>query len=822
MPDPLIDGFNDQSAGMDSSRTPEALAETTFALGVNVVARDGMLRTRSIYKRVELAAPAYIRTGFHQGSESYYNPASGAKRIIGVWDGRIYAIDPFSARFTDLSADGLVNDGTAPHYLCQVADSFLVISNGKDRALIYDGSKLRRATEDEVPVGTLMAFGQGRLFLVSPDFRSVAAGDLIYGGSTAAAKILLSTPGASAKITTTTPHGYATGDTVSITRHYSSPAIIGTWSITVTSPTTFTIPAPLTTGSSGGLAYRANDGVESDALRFTEMKFLNEKGIFRLPAKFGPIVMLTFFALQDTGTGQGDLMLGGPSGAVTLNVSLPRERWLDTQIEREAIVEKGMAGPRCFAQVNGDIFFASPDSQIRSYRNARAEFGQYTNTPVSAEMLRVLHPSTRTLLGNGSMALFDNRLLYTSTPTLLASTDAAVPPRVIYQSLVSLDFHRSSRMSKTSGLAAYDGIWTGLDLLQLIRCNYGVEEKLFAIAYQKNNDGSRNNELWEITTEDTGADLYTVCETGVVHRTPIKSAVEFRAMTFNSGMLEKRLTRMDAWLQEIGGTAATFSAFWRPDLHGGGWFPWTVSPIAITRDDCAYTDAGGAGGCDIPRIRPLFHVSPLRIGTPPVYEDKLTKRFADRGFSFQVRVEWEGKVQLTKAMVYAETPPAPSQGDATARQLTDATSATRVLEYPVQVPPGKFVALPPTPYIVTPIPTCEAIPCFDLYLAATTPRPEFVVILEGFESGPVGIQFAAGKHVLARNPSDGHYLLDFANGFVTARLEAVVSTPTMFLSVTPDITDPDTAWFNDHIPVDTCIQQPLEILLDSNWIRVLP
>ncbi len=75
--------------------------------------------------------------------------------------------------------------GVSKAYFCR-AEQFLIIQDGLNRALIFDGSKLRRsALEDskgseEVPTGTAMAYGNGRLW-VAVFGNYFVAGDIVGG-----------------------------------------------------------------------------------------------------------------------------------------------------------------------------------------------------------------------------------------------------------------------------------------------------------------------------------------------------------------------------------------------------------------------------------------------------------------------------------------------------------------------------------------------------------------------------------------------------------------------------------------------------------------
>jgi uncharacterized phiE125 gp8 family phage protein len=59
-------------------------------------------------------------------------------------------------------------------------------------------------------------------------------------------------------LTTATPHGLATGDTVTVAGHSgSTPAVSGTYTATVLSPTTLSVPVNVTVAGTGGTVTRA-------------------------------------------------------------------------------------------------------------------------------------------------------------------------------------------------------------------------------------------------------------------------------------------------------------------------------------------------------------------------------------------------------------------------------------------------------------------------------------------------------------------------------------------------------------------------------------
>lgn len=118
-----------------------------------------------------------------------YSPHNGEDCIMALIGGRLFKIIPgvTAARVSEVLIHGkgrnLRNMDRFPlAYMCQ-ADKWLIAQDGISPPIIYDGAKARRSNttgtvdETEVPVGTIMAYGMGRLVVVVND-RDIAFGDL--------------------------------------------------------------------------------------------------------------------------------------------------------------------------------------------------------------------------------------------------------------------------------------------------------------------------------------------------------------------------------------------------------------------------------------------------------------------------------------------------------------------------------------------------------------------------------------------------------------------------------------------------------------------
>ena len=507
-----------------------------------------------------------------QGAIVYQDPREGnPAQMIVVADGKIYALNFENASCYLLNSTDEIS-ADVPVYMTQ-AEKFLVIQTGKDEPRVYDGYVLRRASyygSQVIPIGKQMSYGQGRLFVAVNEGAEIIAGDLVFGGSTTNVAITSSSAANPSVITTASAHGFVAGDQITIQGHSSTPPINSTYTVaTAPSTTTFTIPVAVTSAGSGGFVSRFNAGQDSDLLRFTENTFLNEGGSFAPTGKLGRITGLVFLPVQDTSTGQGDLIAFCERGAVTFQVSAPRDQWKNTQGFQRVLFENIGSTSDSVIPVNGDLFFRSREGNgIRTYRNARAEADNYGLTPVSAEIDPVLKQDTQWMLDGVTFANFDNRLLMTCLPKQYprraanqtqADTFAAQPIPTLYDGIAVLDF-QSVSTGRGKAAAVFDGVWTGLRIYKLLQGTFDGEPKCFAICLHEDETG-RRNEIWEITRNDE-------YDTPIEGPRIINASIVTKAYDFRDNMSLKKLLRCDLWFDDIGGgpdNIFTSSLAYRPD-----------------------------------------------------------------------------------------------------------------------------------------------------------------------------------------------------------------------------------------------------------------
>ena len=488
------------------------------------------------------------------------------------------------------------------------AENFLIIQDAINLPRIWDGDNLWISTKGPtksigaisgVPIGTVMAYGQGRLFVANPDRTTGTAGDLAYGGSTDQIAITSGAGGGGASTyvltTATWPSSttFQAGNLITISGHSSSNGANGTWTVkSVTTSPAYTITIDLANPSSastatsgtGGYVAKANAGSASDLLRFTETTYLDEGGSLQVPGFLGKITGMIFMPVQDSGAGQGDLLVFCETGVLSLSVAVPRSQWKSTVgFQRIALASVGSTGQESLATANGDVFFRSFDG-LRTYRNARAEFNSFGRVPISAEMNGVLDYDTKSMLKNCSCIVFDNRFLFTATPQITyknISTSQLTKRPITFSTIVALDFTTLASIGAQRA-SCYDGMWRGLDVTKLVTGVVQGKPRAFAFCVDYNVNAT--NTIWELSP-DNFTDQPVNSEA-----VPITSILETRSFQLGSPAEVKKLIRSDLWLGSLRGNT-NFKVYWRPDEYAC-WRPWHEFSRCATVDNCVKTGVG--------------------------------------------------------------------------------------------------------------------------------------------------------------------------------------------------------------------------------------
>lgn len=194
----ISDGQVNFAGGVDSGRNPTIATEADstglrrdqLAWANNATVRGGGVGCRTGFTKIELnfngddALQDAFELGVFQGSEVYESNV-GFPYIVASISGRIFLvrIDTDNS-VQEITIPGDSNSPTAAHaWFCQ-AEEFMVIQNGVDLPLFWDGVTLRRSLGfpgQEIPVATCMDYYMGRLWYANG--RTYCAGDIVRGPS---------------------------------------------------------------------------------------------------------------------------------------------------------------------------------------------------------------------------------------------------------------------------------------------------------------------------------------------------------------------------------------------------------------------------------------------------------------------------------------------------------------------------------------------------------------------------------------------------------------------------------------------------------------
>lgn len=214
---------------------------------------------------------------------------------------------------------------------------------------------------------------------------------------------------------------------------------------------------------------------------------------FQLPTSWqnNPITAMGQLQLTDTSTGQGPLIVGTNSQISAFQTQLPRVNWDQSNTFGQVIVDSaGIAGQRAQVNVNGDMFFASNDGQVRSLSMARSEQAKWSKVPISREVQNWLLLQDPNLVRFYALTYFNNRIFCTANPYRTVARDINLKPVWDYAfgGMVAIELDNVSNLSADSP-PVWGGLWTGIRPMDFCTNDH----RCFVVA----KDGGINT-LWEI------------------------------------------------------------------------------------------------------------------------------------------------------------------------------------------------------------------------------------------------------------------------------------------------------------------------------------
>lgn len=390
-----------------------------------------------------------------------------------------------------------------------------------------------------------------------------------------------------------------------------------------------------------GESYIASDleGTETAGvpayLRVTENTYLNGGGAFKVPSGAGTIYAMRFVAVPDTSLGQGPLQVFTPNSVFSCNTPVDRTIWtaLENPIQTTSLIANGGLSQYSTVAVNSDLFFRSLDG-IRSWILARRDYFSWGNTPVSREVNRVISADDPTLLFYSSAIYFDNRMLMTCSPSFTSQG-------VWHQGIVALDFDILSSI-RGKQPAVWDGLWTGLQTLQLVKGVFDGDERAFAFVLY--------GDLRDQTTQPT-IQISEILKTGQDYKDNGRTSIQWQFETGDLGFNKngqtdldvKRLVNGEVFVDEVYG-AVTFQTFYRPD-SSPCWTPWHKWTICAKDRQCGT----GVDGCLLMNnVKPQYR-NRMGFGEPSGRTcDETTNSPVREGTSFQIKFIVTGSCRVRK------------------------------------------------------------------------------------------------------------------------------------------------------------------------------
>ncbi len=163
-----------QVSGMNSFTDPGLLSETSYARGVNINSRGGVMKTRPRFTKV-----GTLPNGRFQGIFPLAND------LYVIVSGEVHKSKDGGSSWTQVP-DIQFSPYVSTIYCTAVYSDYLFMNDGVHMPAIvgpYANRHLSKQGDDpEIPCGSLCCFGQGRIFFFSPNQKTLMAGDVYKPG----------------------------------------------------------------------------------------------------------------------------------------------------------------------------------------------------------------------------------------------------------------------------------------------------------------------------------------------------------------------------------------------------------------------------------------------------------------------------------------------------------------------------------------------------------------------------------------------------------------------------------------------------------------
>jgi hypothetical protein len=291
-----------------------------------------------------------------------------------------------------------------------------------------------------------------------------------------------------------------------------------------------------------------NDTLNTE--NFTEIGYWQGGGAFSTPAMMGNITgMKVMPDLGDNLRGQGALVILCAGGAFSMDVSLPRAEWTNSNIQRVSLLGRGCTSPY-LTTVNSELWFRSHDGWA-FYSNSQTEFYRYFSMrKLSRDVNKWVSRDTSWLKQFASTMFINNYLINTVAPQTKSTQaeNGVTGLHRYHRGMVVLDLDQGSSPSPDAQLTfRWNGLWTGIRPSQLLTALINGEQRGFAFSFDKDD----KNRLYEVTG-NRGAD-YGPNGTQQIESFFVTGRYDFSRTGATNKFLRKRITGGEMWLSEIPG-----------------------------------------------------------------------------------------------------------------------------------------------------------------------------------------------------------------------------------------------------------------------------
>lgn len=687
-PQTVFDSLATFQAGVESGVAPMLLDKNQLSFATNGTVRGTYFSHRPpfVLQTIDYGGNKSLQTaienGFWQGA-CYYRPdltgayviqswtdSSVVEQIIASISGRIFLFTPSLTQAStwtvkEVSIPGDLNSPTSPQAWLWQAERWVFITDGTLAMPIYfDGASCRRSIGNDPGVLTIVSGdatfpANGGLWAVnlggSPT-KPWAVGTPISGVGIGEYTVVSFGPATNhyvlARVSTVGP---AAGSAVTYPQNIYPEFPAGrvgrygmgrSW-MSLTDGKQF-IGGDAVNGPSGTSAFNYRDAV----LRTNENATIKGGGAFTTPSSAGDIRAMVFSATLDVSLGQGPLQVLTPTGTFSCYAPTDRTTWatVTNPILTESLITNGAESYYGTVIANGDVMFRAVDG-IRSLILGRRDFATWGNVPISSEMDRVLTLDNEKYLRYASAVVFDNRLLMTCSPNSLTGKG------VFFNGLVAMNFDPISSL-RGKAASVYDGLWTGLNVLQLLVGRFvGTERCLAFTTTFSPTSTTYTTQLYEIlpTPVNVFSPLGVFQETNWQPDNEIYDNGEVPIVcTGESPMLFKakegepqpfhRLLNGELMVDCLQGNV-DFAVFYRPDEYSC-WIPW------LQWSECAPKDS--------PLSKAQYRTR-MGLGEPSSKLcDPNTNRPFREAYMFQVKWIIQGHCRFLGARFLATTIPEPT------------------------------------------------------------------------------------------------------------------------------------------------------------------